>query len=320
MNLTLREALAYAERGWAVLPCHGVTPRGGCTCGNPTCPSPAKHPLTTHGLQEATTDAGQIRQWWTRWPRANVALRTGAASGLVVLDIDLPHGFDSLRHFEQEDGPVGRSLVARTGSGGAHLYLAHPGSGLVVPNRAGSVLGPGVDVRADGGYVIAPPSRHTLGGAYRWAANGAPAAMPDWLVATLAPPRQATADRPSQQTVVRGGPGACAWAATALDRETAAVRRAPEGMRNHALNRAAFVLGQIVAGGHLARDHVSTLLGQAGEDVGLQPREIGRTITSGLAAGMRTPRHPPALPTRPIDLRTVELREPADRPAPAIER
>ena len=101
-------------------------------------------------------------------------------------------------------------------------------------------------------------------------------------------------------------------APVALDRETDAVRRAPEGLRNHTLNRASFVLGQIVGGGHLARDHVASLLGQAGEDAGLTPAEIGRTITSGLTAGMRTPRHPP---TR-LDLRTVPL----DEPRPSVDR
>lgn len=308
----LRAALAYASRGWAVIPAHGVSPRGRCTCGSPSCASPAKHPLTRHGLQDATTDPSMIRRWWGQWPRANVAVRTGVESGLVVLDIDLPDGFASLRRLEGRHAPLGRSLVARTGSGGVHLFLAHPGDNVAISNRASSVLGPGLDVRGDGGYVIAPPSRHVLGGTYRWRMDGPPQAMPDWLVETLAPRRPAEPQRLSPRTLVRGGPRACAWAAVALDRETEAVRRSPEGLRNHTLNRAAFVLGQIVGGGHLERDHVASLLGQAGEDAGLASREIGRTITSGLTAGMRSPRHPPAR----LDLRTVAL----DAPAQPTER
>jgi hypothetical protein len=318
VNSVLRAALEYAERGWPVFPSHGVTARGVCTCGHDPCPSPAKHPHTGHGLQDATVDPRRIRQWWSRWPRANVAIRTGSPSGLVVLDIDLPAGFASLRTLEAGH-PLGRSLTARTGGGGAHVFLRHPGGGVSVANRASSVLGTGIDVRGDGGYVIAPPSQHILGSTYRWRSTACPDPMPAWLLDTLVPPAKGLTSVPSAQATVRAGRGTSAWAATALEREVDAVRRAPEGLRNHTLNRAAFVLGQIVGGGHLARDHVSTLLGQAGEDVGLGALETGRTITSGLTAGMRAPRHPPSRRERTVDLRTVPLTVPADRPPPVIE-
>src|SRR6266700_2778202 len=79
----LDAALTYAQKhGWAVLPIH--TPRGGqCSCGNPTCTSVGKHPRTPHGVKDATTDEATIRDWWTRWPDANIGIATGADSGLV---------------------------------------------------------------------------------------------------------------------------------------------------------------------------------------------------------------------------------------------
>src|SRR5262245_28545135 len=93
-NLSMLDAaLAYAHRGWSVLPVHTVT-NGQCTCGNVTCASPGKHPRTAHGVKDATSDEATIRQWWSQWPKANIGIATGAISGLVVLDIDPRHGGD----------------------------------------------------------------------------------------------------------------------------------------------------------------------------------------------------------------------------------
>lgn len=144
-------AVVYAHRGWAVFPCHAParTPAG-CSCGAAECASPAKHPRVAGGLKSATTDNGQIEGWWARWPNANVAIRTGEVSGLVVVDIDPDHGGDaSLECLVEEHGspPVGR--VVRTGSGGRHLYFRHPGG--VVRNDAGRRLGPGLDIRGTAG-------------------------------------------------------------------------------------------------------------------------------------------------------------------------
>jgi hypothetical protein len=130
-------ALAYAGRGWPVFPCEG------------------KRPLTAHGLLDATIARSTIERWWTRiWPDANVAIVTGRPSGLVVLDVDGEAGEDSL-HALRASGSVAPTVEALTPHG-RHLYFAHPGT--EVRNSAGK-LGPGLDVRGDGGYVIAPPSR-----------------------------------------------------------------------------------------------------------------------------------------------------------------
>ena len=89
---TLEAALSYARKGWQVLPLHSIRPDGGCTCGNPGCGSPGKHPRTQHGVKDATTDEKLIRTWWSRWPDANVGVATGPASGIWwSFDVDPRH-------------------------------------------------------------------------------------------------------------------------------------------------------------------------------------------------------------------------------------
>jgi hypothetical protein len=282
-------ALDYARRGWAVFPCHAPV-AGGCSCGLPGCASPGKHPRVARGLHEATTDVVTIHGWWQRWPRANVAIRTGLGSGLVVIDVDPPHGgADSLAVLTAAHGPLPSEIAVRTGSGGAHLYLAHPGG--QVRNSAGTRLGAGIDVRGDGGYVIAPPSVHANGDRYSWSSlvAEAPPPVPDWLVEHLRPPAPRSTPAPD----LRFDPAtATAWARRALEREVEFVRSAPLGQRNMTLNRAAFSLGQIVAGGGLNGAEVEALLPGSATQVGLDEREARRTITSGMTAGARQPRLP----------------------------
>lgn len=145
MSGHLDAALAYAKRGWNVFPL-------GEGSKMPKIPKSAGG----RGLHDATTDPTMIREWWRRWPRANIGIRTGAVSGIIVLDIDARHGgFDTLACLEILHDRLPVTLTVRTPSGGEHRYFAHPGD--VLPNSAGK-LGPGLDVRGDGGYVVAPPS------------------------------------------------------------------------------------------------------------------------------------------------------------------
>ena len=92
-KLTMMEhALGYSARGQPVLPLHWPE-NGVCSCGNPNCGrSSAKHPLTPNGLKDATTNPEQIRNWWTRWPDANIGIVTGKVSGIVVVDVDAGKG------------------------------------------------------------------------------------------------------------------------------------------------------------------------------------------------------------------------------------
>lgn len=171
-------ALAYVARDWPVIPLHSISPRGGCTCKlGRICRSPGKHPRTKNGLTDGSTDEASIRAWWRRWPNANVGIVTGPSSGLVVIDEDRRKGgTESLRRFEAEQGPTPATLEAITGGGGRHLCFRYPRSGRRIPSATGVL--PGVDVRADGGYIVAPPSLHVTGLCYSWYAERGPDTCP----------------------------------------------------------------------------------------------------------------------------------------------
>jgi Bifunctional DNA primase/polymerase, N-terminal len=165
VNALLGSALACAARGWPVLPCKG------------------KVPLTPHGLHDASTDGATIRAWWAKWPDANVGVRTGRESGLVVIDADGEEGHVTLRAHEREHGKLPRTLSTKTPHDGSHFVFQHPGD-REIRNSAGR-LGEGLDVRADGGYVVVPPSRGDNGRNYELDENAPPAPLPQWLLALL---------------------------------------------------------------------------------------------------------------------------------------
>jgi putative DNA primase/helicase len=121
----LAVALAYAARGWHVVPCWWIDRDGGCTCEN-YCKSPGKHPIPKNGLKAATTDPAIIRSWWGQFPQANVAIRTGAESGIWVLDLDGAEGIAALEVLEAQHGPLPRTISVLTGGGGRHLYFRLP--------------------------------------------------------------------------------------------------------------------------------------------------------------------------------------------------
>jgi DNA-directed RNA polymerase specialized sigma24 family protein len=182
----LDAALSYARRGWHVFPLH--TPRTPtiCSCGNRECGSIGKHPRTRHGVAEATTDEDKIRTWWGMWPDANIGIAC-KPSELVVLDVDPKSGGEeSLAQIRQQLGDgVFETITCITGSGGQHIYYGCP-PGAAVTNvvsgpRFVGPLGPGIDVRANGGltsqhggYVVAPPSLHASGRRYEWEAGYGP--------------------------------------------------------------------------------------------------------------------------------------------------
>ena len=295
-------ALRYAAHGWPVLPLHAPLPHG-CSCGSLDCGSPGKHPRTRRGLHDATTDPTTIRGWWGRWPHANLGVATGDASGLLVLDIDLPDGPVSLERLQAEHGALPPTCEQRTGSGGRQLLFRRPAGDL--GNRAG--LMPGIDVRGDGGYIVVPPSVHASGGRYRWVVRAAAADPPSWLLALL---RDRDRTRPVEAPAVPSarplpvGEREQRYAAVALTRELGRLAAAPVGTRNDTLNRAAFNLGQLTGAGLLDPDHVAAELEHIAIDIGLGVAETRRTIASGLAAGHQHPRTPPAPapPGRPGDV------------------
>jgi putative DNA primase/helicase len=149
-----------------------------------------KKPYTPHGFLDAVCDKQQIRAWWAKRPEASIGMPTGIVSGRIVVDVDPRHGGDdSLLELEKKYGALPPTSETKTGGGGRHLFFVCRGLGI--RNSAGA-LGPGVDVRGEGGYVILPPSPHPSGTNYEWV-NGwqSPADMPSWLEALLTKPGRA---------------------------------------------------------------------------------------------------------------------------------
>jgi len=178
----LQAANECAARGWRVFPCHSAI-EGCCSCGRSDCKNVGKHPRTPNGLNDATVDPAQIQTWWRANGRApsNLAIAAGEPSGLVVIDVDPRHGGDEcLACMEAELGPLPRECTVKTGGGGIHFYLRYPVDHRI-PSRNG--WRKGIDVKSDGGYVIAPPSMHGQGQPYKWQSrNGSPPSIPPkWL-------------------------------------------------------------------------------------------------------------------------------------------
>jgi hypothetical protein len=201
MSSTLGAALAFARRGYAVLPLTwpvAVNGRLRCSCRRAAdCTAPAKHPLgrlVPTGLLSASLDEAVIRQWFTDEPAANLGVVTDK---LIVLDIDPRHdGETSLAALERDHG-FPPSWRVRTGGGGAHLIFSCPDGVAVGSSSATSnpLLGPGIDIRAKNGYVVAVPSRHLSGRAYSWSVDHHPrdvplAEAPAWLIEGLTAGKQ----------------------------------------------------------------------------------------------------------------------------------
>jgi len=172
MNALLKAALLLAGKGKRVFPCQ---PQG-------------KEPITPHGFKDATTEPAVINGWWSNTPEANLAIATGTDSGLVVLDVDVDaecgkNGEATLAQLEQGHGKLPATLEARTPRGGRHLYFRHPGNATRIPCSTDR-LGKGLDVRADGGYVLVAPSQ-TSRGEYRWLNHAEIADLNGWLLRAM---------------------------------------------------------------------------------------------------------------------------------------
>jgi putative DNA primase/helicase len=144
-------------------------------------------------------------EWWSVYHDANIGIATGDTSGLVVVDVDLA-GLETMENLERLYGELAPTWAAETGSGGLHLYYRMPG--LDVRNSAGAV-GPGIDVRGNGGYVVAPPSRHASGNPYRWQDAWHPSRValgdvPDWLLKKMVPGSARTGAAPLPRIIREG--------------------------------------------------------------------------------------------------------------------
>jgi hypothetical protein len=266
-------ALDYAARGLPVFP---LLPAG-------------KAPAVWRGFLSATTNPATIRRFWTN-PECNVAIPTGARSGFWALDVDGDEGAATLRALELKHGAIPNTRTVITARGW-HAWFAYPGS---IPTTVGRI-GPGIDTRGDDGYVVVPPSVHQTG--HRYAFLGDPSApiesAPAWLItAARTKPVRLITERAA--AAIQRPSGAGAYGHAALRAEVAALAATPPGCRNNALNRAAFNLFQLVAGGELAEAAVIAALQQACVANGLAADDgwgsVHATIRSGRFAGLQHPR------------------------------
>lgn len=291
---TRKAALKYAEYLWHVFPVARNT----------------KIPLTEHGYKDATTDAAVITAWWDKWPDANVGLAC-APSGVVALDGDPARYDDDSRAFVAgllQEYPTATQI---TPTGGQHFVYMSP-MGVSLSNSPGA-LPPGIDIRYHG-YILLSPSIVTyhgkdaedkgvedgFTGRYRWQPSPIdmpPQPLPEHVLALLKPKQTRRQDVPAALPPSNGhdGGSGSSYARAALEKEVDALLRTPEGGRNEQLNKSAFSLGQLVAGGALDRREVIDRLGDAALEIGLDERETARTILSGLNGGEQNPRGVPEI-------------------------
>jgi hypothetical protein len=286
-NRMLAAALAYAQHGWHVFPLRpSKYPYGNCPECNPERDTYRAHQPGTcghdlcHSFYAATTDPATITDWWKRLPDSNLAIRTGRHSGIAAVDIDpRSGGRRSLIRLENDHGLLPGTVMQITGSDGLHLIYQHR-DGLGIGAK---VWGPGIDLRGEGGYIVAAPSIHPrTGDRYRWSGDGDfRHPLPPWPDRHLPPPVK----EPPRPITAAPDPGRAGGGPLAgLVRFVLA---SGDGTRNDRLNWAAYHAGEHVTKGRFdAGEAVSALL-EAARHIGLGEKEAAATIESGLTNGMR---------------------------------
>jgi hypothetical protein len=264
-----------------------------------------------NGCLDATTDQETIRGWWSKSPAANIGIATG--DGLLVVDVDGDEGAITLDALCRDHGdlPVTRcSATGRKEGGGFHFLFAATGPGV----RA-TKLGPALETRGKGGYIVAGGSTHETG--RRYVMNDAEIApAPDWLLELVEPK---IAEQRSALAELRVSDDTTPYGRTAIERECEKLRDWPKGDRNNQLNRAAFSLGQLEAGGEIAWGDAGPALEAAALAARLPAGPSRKTIySSGLVKGRESPRKAPERDTRPLRARANPVGD-ARRAAALIE-
>lgn len=341
----LDHALDHAARGFPVFPCKATADKkaGSKAPHLPGESEPGKH---DGGHWLASREPAQLRDWWRRWPDALIGFPTGLRSWCVVVDLDpkehpaqamlaaLHDWCGGLAHVDPETGEVLEPAISRTQSGGLHLWFAWPdeatlaevaarlkrhGQGFegVIGNRAGlfrAFLKAGecpaelahIDVRGEGGYVIAPPSVMSDGKAYEWLiARGEvlpplPRRLRGVITGEFIPDAEVRARREAARTSRRFSARGISddrvrnYVDHAIRGALATAQRAGEGNRNAAVFWAACRLGEFVRGGQLGMSEAeSLLLGHLPAGVSPTEPKIRGTIKSGLT-NQKTPAFDPA--------------------------
>ena len=267
-NIKLLAALWYSRQGLPVLPISQDT---------------KKSMVKWRPLQSRVATPEELTKWFVRWPEANIGMACGEVSDVTVIDCD------SQKAIRRIDGFIGDSLIlpmSQTPRGGRHNFFKYtPG----LKNWTG--VFPKVDVRTQGGIVLLPPSSNR-DKKYQWLdglgihqVQRPP--MPQKLLSAIL--EKTKKDNPEYKTR-KTEPGA--YGAAALANELAPLARVGKGQRNATLNRAAYSLGQLVAGGEIDAGQVETALLSVGVSIGLGHDEAVATIQSGLSGGAAKPRKP----------------------------
>jgi putative DNA primase/helicase len=263
-----------------------------------------KRPFTEHGDKDASCDPDCIQAWLLKDPDVLIGIATGEPSDILVLDVDnhepSKNGFKSLAKFELKYGKLPDTLRATTPRNGRHYYFRYPQQ-YELGSTAGE-LGPGLDTRGNGGYIIAPPSICPEG-QYRFENPETPIApMPEWLINLLLKksdgPASSKAHRPSSpEATDECLPDAFAslpplppLVAADVGKMLVALAHTKKGKRNNKLNKAAYVIGRSVGGKYVSREQAEAYLWAAGRACGLPDDEIRQTMSSGLEAGIKNPR------------------------------
>lgn len=284
-------ANAYMSRGWRcfMLSADKIPVRlcGSRACEEHRAAGPAAMEacgcLTCHGFYAATTDPERFAEILRRVPAGQLAIRTGDASGLVVVEVDPKN--DGLATLAQLDarGVLPGTLMVQSGGGGIHLYYGHPG-GYVTGGA--HKLGRGVDVKADGGYVVAPPSLHRSGHRYEWTGDGRHdhplCPLPVAVQTMLRPVVHPTAPVPqptSNDRLLRAR----------VDGVLQRVATAPDGRANNTLFWAAARFGELALAGDVAEEWATSALEAAAASIGYPAAAARRTIRSGLLSARRQP-------------------------------
>lgn len=226
------------------------------------------------GVLDATDDEDQICSWAAQYPTANVGIACGERSGLLVIDIDTHHGgLQSVADLRTRGLRLPPTVSSRTPNDGWHLFYSYDRG----PRNSKSLLAPGIDVRTDGGYVVAAGSVLADGRAYRWYTRPLGSdlpRLPAWALQKL---------RPREETpfyTERREPGD-------IEALVAWMENAPPGERNSCLHWAAMRAGEAVLRGEISQPEALADMIQAGMRVGLDQAEAGKTARSGIRRGMR---------------------------------
>lgn len=288
MQTSLELAQHYVAQGWPVFPCRSHAEEHVDQATGEIITLGEKTPLTPNGFKGATRFPRIIERWWSDWPDAAVGLPTGEKTGFFALDIDNKpggaNGFDWLSEMEAEHGPLPDTARVTSPNGGLHIYFKY-----VVGTRNRGALGAAVDIRSEGGYVLAAGSTMANGRSYKWETDTREIAdAPAWLLDLLLPKSAPAHTQYSLSAATNN-----AYVDAAVDRELADLAGAPMGTRNNALNDAAFSIGTIVGAGALSEAEARALLQDVARGWGRDWSRCCKTIENGLKAGIQNPRHIP---------------------------